>query len=191
MATVLALSYVTETTHVARGTVLLCLLGAALLQIFTIPVVSLWSDRVGLRPVLISGALISILIAFPFFWLLDSGSVPLVFLALVLAIPVVHALTYGVQASFLAELFDTRLRYTGSSVTYQIGGMLSSGPTPFIAAALVAWTGGTWAISLYLIAGALISIAVVTAARETSQQDTHNERTEVRAAGIETTGASE
>ena len=90
MATVLALSYVTETTHVARGTVLLCLLGAALLQIFTIPVVSLWSDRVGRRPVLISGALISILIAFPFFWLLDTGSVPLIFLALVLAIPVVH-----------------------------------------------------------------------------------------------------
>ena len=100
-------------------------------------------------------------------------------------------LTYGAQASFIGELFDTRLRYTGSSVTYQIGGMLSSGPTPFIAAALVAWTGGTWAISLYLIAGALISIAAVTAARETYQQDTHIQRTApVREAGIESTGAS-
>ncbi|MFK0113599.1 MFS transporter [Streptomyces sp. NPDC091217] len=174
-ASVLALSYVTEKTGVAHQSVLLCLLAAALLEVFVIPVSSSWSDRVGRRPVLIAGAAVGAVVAFPFFWLLDSGSVPLIFISLVLALAVVHGLIYSAQSSFLSELFETRTRYTGSSITYQIGGMLSSGPTPFLAAALLSWTGGTWAISLYMILGSLISIAAIVAARETFDEDTHVE----------------
>ncbi|MFF7476973.1 MFS transporter [Streptomyces sp. NPDC008092] len=176
-ASVLALSYVTEKTGVAHQSVLLGLLAAALLEMVVIPVSSAWSDRVGRRPVLITGAAIGAVVAFPFFWLLNSGSVGLVLVALVLALAVVHGLIYSAQSSFLSELFETRLRYTGSSITYQIGGMLSSGPTPFLAAALLSWTGGTWAISLYMILGSLISIGAIVAARETFDQDTHVEIT--------------
>jgi metabolite-proton symporter len=172
VATVLSLTYVTERTGLSRETVLFCLLGAAALQVFTMPAASLLSDRVGRRPVLITGAVLGIVLAFPFFWLLDTGSVPLVFLALVLAVSVVHALTYGPVAGFVAELFPTRLRYTGSSISFQFGAMLASAPTPFVAAALLAWAGGPWAISLYIIVAALVAIVAIKAAPETFRQET-------------------
>lgn len=172
VATVLSLTYVTERTGLSRETVLFCLLGAALLQVFTMPAASLISDRFGRRPVLITGAVLAIVLAFPFFWLLDTGSVPLVFLALVLAVSVVHALTYGPVAGFVAELFPTRVRYTGSSISFQFGAMLASAPTPFVAGALLVWGGGPWAISLYMVAAAVITIIAVKAAPETFRQDT-------------------
>ncbi|WP_172652729.1 MFS transporter [Rhodococcus opacus] len=183
VAAVVGLSYAPEAAGVTRETVLLCMLTASFIEIFTIPYFSAISDRVGRRPVLMAGFGMGIIIAPAFFWLINWGSFAGVFLAYVLAMPILHGITYSAQASFLAELFETRLRYSGSSFAYQIGGMLTSGPAPFIAAALLAWTGSAGSISVYVIASVVISMVAVFFARESFRDETHQDRKSATLAG--------
>lgn len=49
--------------------------------------------------------------------------------------------------------------------------MINAGPVPFVAAALFAWTGGSWVLSLYLILAAALTFAAVSAAKETYKDD--------------------
>jgi MHS family shikimate/dehydroshikimate transporter-like MFS transporter len=76
---------------------------------------------------------------------------------------------YGVQASFLSEMFPSNLRYSGASLGYQIAALLGGGRVPFAAAALVGLThAATWPVSVLMIVIASITIFAVLAARETA-----------------------
>ena len=75
------------------------------------------------------------------FWLLDTGSPPLVWLALVIALAFAHAAMYGPQAAFFSELFGTRVRYSGASLGAQLASVLGGRLSPFIATALLARYG--------------------------------------------------
>ena len=79
---------------------------------FLIPWFGHLSDRFGRRPVYLFGAVGAAVWVFVFFALLDTGSFALIVLATVVAL-VFHAAMYGPQASFIAEMFPTRVRYTG------------------------------------------------------------------------------
>ena len=63
---------------------------------------------------------------------------------------------YGPQAAFIAELFGTRVRYSGASMGYQVAGIFGGALAPIIATALLAWSGSWVAVSLYVV-GALAS----------------------------------
>jgi hypothetical protein len=110
------------------------------------------------------------LLAFPLFWLLDTASPPLVWLALAVVFVFSHAAMYGPQAAFFAELFGTRVRYSGASLGAQLAAVVAGGTSPFIATLLLARYGPT-ALSLYLIGMALITIGAVVLAAETHQRD--------------------
>ncbi|PIM50392.1 MFS transporter, partial [Roseateles chitinivorans] len=118
MATVFALSY-GERQGASRGLILIAVMCAAAAQIITLPIAAVLADRYGRRPVMIAGCLIGAASAFPIFWLLDTTNFLAILAAMVLAIPVVHSLTYAPMASFISELFETRLRYSGSAMGYQ------------------------------------------------------------------------
>ena len=90
---------------------------------------------------------------------------------MVLGISLGHGATYSTQASFFAEQFGTRVRYSGVSFGYQLAGTLWSGPAPFVAAALLAWTGSVWAISLFMILASIVSVISIYLASETFQKD--------------------
>ncbi len=76
---------------------------------------------------------------------------------------------YGVQASFLSEMFPSNLRYTGASLGYQIAAPIGGGLVPLVAAAVVELThGSTWPVSLLMILIALTTVLAVWAARETA-----------------------
>ncbi|MBN3786446.1 MFS transporter [Burkholderia sp. Ac-20353] len=167
LATVFILRYAPERTGISRDIVLGAICAASFVQIFTIPLFALLADRYGRRPVLLVGSLLVVLSAYPFFWLIDSGKPVFVFLALMLALPLLHASTYSPIASFMPEQFETRLRYTGSAIGYQVGGLITSGPVPFVAAALFASSGASWPLALYIMIGGLLSLIAVAAARET------------------------
>ena len=125
------------------------LIGSAL-QLFLIPAFGALSDRVGRRPVYMAGALGAAVWAFAFFPLLDTGRWWGVVAAATGGL-VFHALMYGPQAAFIAELFDTRVRYSGASMGYQVAGIFGGALAPIIATALLAWSGSWVAVSLYVV----------------------------------------
>ncbi|AKS34304.1 MFS transporter [Mycolicibacterium goodii] len=171
MAVVFALNYTVEQAGVSRTTVLWAVAFSLGLLIFTIPVFARLADRRGRRPVILTGAILMALYAFPFFWLLNTGNTVAITVAMVLAISIIYAMTGAPMAIFLPELFETRMRFSGSAIGYHVGAMINAGPVPFVAAALFAWTGGSWVLSLYLILAAALTFAAVSAAKETYQDN--------------------
>lgn len=163
----LVLSYGTAQLGVPRSTLLDAILVSAVVQLFALPVFAGLSDRVGRRPVYLAGAIFIALFAFPLFWLIDTGSGPLIALALSLG-QVGIAAMYGPQAAFFTELFGTHVRYSGASLGYQAASIFAGGLSPFISTALLSWSGGaSWPISLYIVGMAAITVVSVYLTAET------------------------
>ncbi|MBV8089430.1 MAG: MFS transporter, partial [Alphaproteobacteria bacterium] len=57
-----------------------------------------------------------------------------------------------------AECFTPRLRYSGSSIGYQLASVIAGGPAPLIATALLAATGSGYVIAGYIAICAVVSI---------------------------------
>jgi MFS family permease len=169
--TVFIYVYASEPRGFARETVLVGVLLASGLQLFSIPAFAALSDRLGRRPVYLAGALSLGLFAFPFFWLVDSGVPALIWLALAVGLTAVAAM-YGPQAAFFSELFGTQVRYSGTSLGSQLAAPLAGGLAPLIATALLGWSGGRpWPVALYLIGMVLITFVSVFLAVETAHTD--------------------
>jgi MFS family permease len=166
--TVFVLVYGTQKVGIDRQTVLNGVLIAAACALFAIPFFGALSDRLGRRPVYLFGAGVTALFAYPLFWLLDTGTTPLVWLALVIALVFAHSPMYGPQAAFLSELFGTRVRYSGASLGSQLSSVIAGGLSPFIATALLPY--GRGALASYIIAMALVTFVSVLMASETRQQ---------------------
>ena len=108
-----------------------------------------------------SGSPASALFAFPYFGLLNTTEPGLVLLAIVLSL-VFHDMQYGPQAALIAESFGTNIRYSGAGLGYQLASVIAGGPAPLIAAAILAATGSSTGISIYiLICCALSAVALV------------------------------
>jgi len=144
---------------------------AAFIQIFTIPFFGALSDKIGRRPVYLFGAVFTGIFAFPFFWLIETSIANLLFLSVVLALSVGHAAMYAPQASFVSELFGTRVRFSGLSLGYQLASVLAGGLSPLIATKLLADTGSSWPIALYIVGMAAITTLSVYLASETAHKD--------------------
>ena len=145
---------------------------AAACQVVLIPWFGVLSDRFGRRPVYLFGAIGAAVWVFVFFALLDTGSFVLIVLATVVAL-VLHAAMYGPQASFIAEMFPTRVRYTGASMGYQLAGILGGAVAPIVSVALLDKYDTSLVVSLYVVAMLVITAACVAAAPETSRVDLH------------------
>jgi metabolite-proton symporter len=165
--TVFVLTYATATLGVDRTAILNLVLLASAVQFFAIPLLGRLSDSVGRRPVYLAGAAGTAAFAFPFFWLVDTGSVVLIGLAITAGL-VIQAAMYAPQAAFFSELFGTEVRYTGASVGYQLASPLAGGLAPLISTALLQWSGGQpWPIAVYMIALSTITLVAVWLAAET------------------------
>jgi MFS transporter, MHS family, shikimate and dehydroshikimate transport protein len=167
---VFVLVYGTQHVHMDRQTVLSGILLGAAIELAAIPMYGALSDRIGRRPVYLFGAVMTAVLAFPLFWMLDTGSPPLVWLALVASFLFGHAAMYGPQAAFFSELFGTDVRYSGASLGSQLSSVLAGGLSPFIATALLAAYGRD-ALALYLIGLAAVTIVAVAASAETHRNE--------------------
>ena len=166
---VFVLVYATQQVKIPQQTVLNAMLFAAACELAAIPFYGALSDRLGRRPVYLFGAVMTAVLAFPLFMLLDTGSTPMVALAMFLVFIFSHAAMYGPQAAFLSEMFGTRVRYSGASLGAQLSSVLAGGLSPFIATALLRSYGRT-ALALYLIFMAAVTIIAVVVATETHRE---------------------
>jgi hypothetical protein len=97
------------------------------------------------------------LFAFPYYGLLNSEQGGLVLLAIVLSL-LVHDIMYGPQAALISETFGTGVRYSGAGLGYQFASIIAGGPAPLIATWILARTGSSTWISLYIIGCAIVSM---------------------------------
>jgi metabolite-proton symporter len=162
--------YVSGTLGLDRTVGLNAVLIGSACQLVLIPVFGMLSDKYGRRPIYLIGAIGAAVWVFAFFPLLDTRSTPLITLAAVIAL-ITHAAMYGPQAAFIAELFSTRLRYSGASMGYQIAGVLGGALAPIISLALLEATGTTVAISIYVVAMLAVTVVGLAMAPETRDLD--------------------
>jgi len=156
---VFTIAYLAGILKYDKTSILVSISLAAFVLIFTIPVASKWSDRIGRRKVYGWGAFACGVVAFPLMYAMHySGSALVAGFAIVLALGVIYAPVYGPESALFCELFDTRVRYTGISTVYQVSGIVSSSITPLIATTLLKWNDGQpWYIACYIFAIGMIS----------------------------------
>jgi MFS family permease len=158
-------SYGTGRLGLSRTTVLVAGIAGGLALAATTALSAIWSDRAGRRPVMIGGFAAAAVWAFTLFPLVDSGSAA-AFVAGVTGTFAVLGFSFGPMGSLLPELFDTRCRYSGAGIAYNIGGILGGAVPPLIAGPLAARWGGI-AVGVLLAALALVSLACVAVVAET------------------------
>ena len=140
---------------------------AAAVEALMIPVWAGLSDRWGRRGVCMWGNGLFALGVFPFFAAINSQNEGWICLAMVLMIGVFHAAMYAPQAAFFAEMFPTKLRYSGASLGYGLTTPLAGGMAPFIATYLVKANGNQpWLVCIYLAVLCLISLFSAWVAKE-------------------------
>ena len=176
---VYSLTHISANLGLSQNIGLLAVSIAALIEIFTIPAFASLSDRVGRKPILIGGAALLGVWTFPFFALLNTKSAVMIILATIVGLSIAHAMVYGVQGSFYAELFGTRVRYSGASFSYQISGIFGGALAPLIAISLYP-AGGTVLISAYVAALCALSVLCYALARETYRKDIYEEEPQER-----------
>jgi MFS transporter, MHS family, shikimate and dehydroshikimate transport protein len=167
--TIFGLSYAVTNLGLPRGLVLGAIALGAAVELVTIPLFGHLSDHVGRRLIYLLGCAAAICLSFPIFWALATRDPIVVVLAFIIGMSVGHGIMYGVQASFLSEMFPSNLRYSGASLGYQIAAPIGGGLVPLAATAIIGLThGATWPVSLLMILIASMTVLAVLAARETA-----------------------
>jgi MHS family shikimate/dehydroshikimate transporter-like MFS transporter len=167
--TIFGLSYAVTNLGLSRSLVLGAIALGAAVELVTIPFFGALSDRIGRRAIYMLGCVAAILLSFPIFWAIGTKDPVIVVLGFVIGMSLGHGIMYGVQASFLSEMFPSNVRYSGASLGYQIAAPLGGGLVPLAAAAMVGMNhGATWPVSVLMIAIALVTMVAVVFARETA-----------------------
>ncbi|WP_369138083.1 MFS transporter [Modestobacter versicolor] len=163
-----SLAHGTQIVGLDRTTLLWMVILANVLALAALPLWAMLSDRIGRRPVFAIGAFGSAAVAFPFLWALQSGRIGLIFLVGILLAGLVYSAANGIWPAMYGEMFDTKVRYSGTAIGTQVGFALG-GFSPSIAAAIVGDGADGWLPVALLTAGAA-TVAGVCAltARETA-----------------------
>jgi metabolite-proton symporter len=180
LVTVISITYLTTYagTSADKGMILTALLIGSAVQFCVIPLIGAVSDRIGRRPLYLTGAVGLAIWSYVFFGLLDSRSEPKIILAVLVGL-LLHALMYAPQAAFFSELFGTSVRYTGASVGYQLASILAGALAPIIALKLLGdvTDPNPTAVAIYMTVASVLTVVAVLLAKETARTSLHHDRT--------------
>ena len=145
---------------------------ASALAFVMIPTFSFLSDYVGRKLWFSLGTLLMAAFALPYFLLIETHSAALVMIASIFALGICFAWLYGPEASLIAERFGAPVRYSGTSLGYQLASITAGGPAPIIATYLlenrnrfggiiISGAPPSMLIALYMVVMAMISLVAV------------------------------
>ncbi len=152
---------------VGRPVMLVLLVASCVFLIVAMPFFGWLSDLFNRKAVFVGGVVAMTVAPFAWFPLLDTRSFPLMALGFLLLFTG-FAASYGVQGAFCARLFPTVVRYSGMSISYNVGGLLGGAVSPIIAAALLDRFHGWTPIAVYMAAAGVIALAASAFLRERS-----------------------
>ncbi|MHA6630998.1 MFS transporter [Pseudonocardia sichuanensis] len=170
-------TYTVTVLSLDQSIVLNSLLVASVVGFFVILAAGRASDRIGRRPVFGAGAAIALVTAFPIFWLINTGNPYLICLGVVIGWGVAACMMFGPEGALFAEVFPTRVRYSGMSAVYQIGVIPTGAIAPLVATSLVSYyAGSVWPVAVYVIAMAAITLVSLVFLPETHRRDIDDAR---------------
>lgn len=191
LTTVFSLSYATTVRGFTEPVVLVALVVACLVWIVIQVFAGMLSDRWGRRAVYRAGALMTAVMAYPFFLLINTGSAPLLGLAIILMGASIY-LMYGPQPAYFSEMFAPHFRYTAFALPVALATIIGGSTAPVLAVTLVRrLDGAPWLVAAYWIVIALITAVCATLSPETRDRDLGDAdaTTGQVAVGTETRGA--
>lgn len=160
------ITYVTEILGQERQNGLTAVMIGQGAAVVAIPLLAVYADKIGRKPMLVGASVATIVWAFAFFYLLNTGQMWGIIAAAVGGL-LIFAAYSSVIGAFFSELFPTDVRYSGTSVAYNIASLIAGSLSPIIALALYRQFGTGYAIGFYLAFMGLVSIISVSFARET------------------------
>ena len=164
-------SYATTNLEFTRTSTLTAVMIATVVTTILIPVMGNLSDKVGRKKLYVTGTVAMALFAFPYFWMLQQGSVALLIIATVIGLGIIWAPITAVLGTMFSEIFDAKIRYTGISLGYQIGAAVAGGTAPLVATALLVRFDNSYIpVAIYIIFTALISLVSIWAVKDRSRQ---------------------
>lgn len=170
LTAVFALGYATSKFGVARPTMLWAGVLGNIVALFAQPLWALLADKIGRKPVFIGGVLGCAVLLFPYFMLVTSGSTPAIFAASI-GLYIIYSAPNAIWPSFYAEMFEARVRYSGTAIGTQLG-FLAAGFTPLVSASLVGEGANGWVPVAIFVAGCCVASALAAmTARETHKVD--------------------
>ncbi|AKK29646.1 MFS transporter [Mycobacterium sp. EPa45] len=165
-----SITYLKVQVHADTSDILWWLLAAHAVHFVVIPYAGRMSDRFGRKPVYLIGALGAGTWGFFAFPMMNSGHYLLIMSSIILGL-VIHALMYAPQPALMAEMFPTRMRYSGVSLGYQVTAIFAGSLAPIIAVKLLEAYKSAVPIAIYLAAAAVITLIALAFARETKGID--------------------
>lgn len=136
-----------------------------LLHVVVIPLAGWAADKVGRRPTYLLGATLAIAWPFAAFPMFDTGNTAIM-LAAIMAGLVVHGIMYAPQPAIMAEMFPTRMRYSGVSLGYQVTAILAGSWAPLIGATMLRAYDDWLPLAMYVSASAAVSWGAAMVMRE-------------------------
>ncbi|MFF2110047.1 MFS transporter [Rhodococcus koreensis] len=161
-----SITYLKVVVHTDTAQILWWMLIAHAVHFAAIPLVGRLSDTIGRRPVYMIGALTAGTWGFFAFPMMNSGHNAVILAAIIIGL-VFHAFMYAGQPAIMAEMFPTRMRYSGVSLGYQVTSIVAGSLAPIIAASLLSKYDSAVPIAIYLAIACLITAVAVVVARET------------------------
>jgi MHS family proline/betaine transporter-like MFS transporter len=119
------------------------------------------SDRIGRRPMAIAAALAVLVLTIPAFLLLTRHPTFSVLLGVEIGIAICLATFNGSIAALMAELFPTRARSTGLSLSYNFAVLIFGGFAPLAVTWLMGETGDRMVPAYYVTIAAILTLAAL------------------------------
>jgi MHS family shikimate/dehydroshikimate transporter-like MFS transporter len=164
--------YATQQLKLQKEVIVTALMFSTAAQFITVPFFGWLSDKVGRKPVYMTGAILSGLFVFPFFHMIATKELVDIYAALFIASALAKTMMTSAQSPWLAEMFPSRVRYAGFALAREVTAPIAGGLAPLIAIALLKQGDGSPEyVAWYVVALGVITLIAVGLGPETRDVD--------------------